>query len=201
MINKLVHLGLGVAIDRTTSMDAKSESGSERKTDSEPSTSSGAQPSTNTSTTVPTGDLPEPTPSTSSQTSTVEKIGADTEPVPSTSSQVSTAESRTKPVNTENPQGKSEYIHSKMSIKLDKLTMGLTESVKVMTKMLENLPKSGYATNESDDTQDLNISEADIHNLEEAPNISSDETEAYWPLDDEQSETEIDRLMKQQPKQ
>ena len=82
-------------------------------------------------------------------------------------------------MNTENPQGKSEYIHSKMSIKLDKLAMGLTESVKVMTKVLKNLPKSGYAINESDDTQDLNISEADTYNMEEVPYISSDETEAY----------------------
>ena len=47
--------------------------------------------------------------------------------------------------------------------------MGLTESVKVMTEMMENLPKSRYATHGSDDTQDLNVSEADTHDMEEFP--------------------------------
>ena len=114
MINKLVHLGLGVAIDRTTSTDAKPESSSEGKTGSEPSTSSSTQPCTSAGTTVPMGDLPEPVPSTSSQTSTVEKICANVEPMPSTSSQISTVESRTKSMSTENLQGRSEYIHSKI---------------------------------------------------------------------------------------
>ena len=163
--------------------------------DSEPSSSSSAQPST--STTVPTGDSPEPTPSTTSQTSTVEKIGADAEPVPSTNSQVSSAKPRAKPMNTANPQGKSEYIYSKISIKLDKLTMGPTERVKVMTEMLENLPKSKYILHELDDTLDSNVSDVDIQDLEEVSNISSDETEAYWPLDDKQCEMKIVKPMKQ----
>ena len=200
LINKLVHLGLGVAINRTASTDDKSGCGSEGKTDSEPSTPSDANPSTSAATTVLTGDSPEPTLSTSSQTTTVDKIGADTEPVPSTSSQVSTKQSRTKSMSTENLQGISEYTPSKISIKLVKLTMGLTESVKVMTEMMENLPKSKYSTYDLDDTQDLNISEVDTHVTEKNPDISSNETEAYWPLDDDQGEMEPDRQMKQQPK-
>ena len=99
-------------------------------------------------------------------------------------------------MSTENLQGISEYIPSKISIKLDKLTMGLTESVKVTTEMMENLPKSRYATHDLDDTQDLNVREVDTHDTEEIPDISSDETETYWPLGDDQGETEPDRWMK-----
>ena len=50
--------------------------------------------------------------------------------------------------------------------------------------MMENLPKSRYTSYETDDDIDTNVQDP-----RDTGNISSDETEVYWPLEEEPNVT------------
>ena len=64
------------------------------------------------------------------------------------------------------PKGDQEHLKPKGTIKLEKIQVGLTESVKVTAEILENLSKSHYAHIDVIDNTNVNVDEPMI-NLEE----------------------------------
>ena len=116
VINKLVHLGLGFGIDRTSNTDPEPGMSTElMTTETTPN-----KPSMSTT----TFDQPEPIPSTSLEGSNSGK---------------------TLSAGHVSPKGGHEHPKTKAAIKLEKIQVGLTESVKVTVEMLESLPKLCYA--------------------------------------------------------
>ena len=131
VINKLVHLGLGFGIDRTSNTEPEPGTSTELMTTEitpdEPSTSTVAF------------DQPQPLPSSS--------LGG-SNPGKSCS---------TGHVSLKGDHEHQEHPEPKAAIKLEKIQVGLTEHIKVTTEMLESLPKSCYAHTDDIDDTNLNV--------------------------------------------
>ena len=135
VINKLVHLGLGFGIDRTLSTVSKLEHGDELRTmDVILTTDKPSVQEQMDKENAPAKDVPVMTPSTSTTL-------AQQEPEPSTSGRKGMAGVEKDTRKTPWSKDISEYTSSMVTTKLDKLQLGVKESVKITQEMIDNLPK------------------------------------------------------------